>query len=93
MSRQKLKSQFLGARSVSDNVIETPYVCPPFSLNNPKLRQRICAENGEMKGLFQHSARFSRLPNIDCAFFEFFGVTPALTAARMPDEPNWLATR
>jgi hypothetical protein len=92
MSRQKLKSQFLGARSVSDNVIETPYVCPPFSLNNPKLRHRICAENGEMKGLFQHSARFSQMPNIDCAFLSFWCHASA-DSRQNAGRANWLATR
>jgi hypothetical protein len=42
-----------------------------FCLNNPKLRQKICAENDEMRGLVQHSAPFSRMPNIDFAFLEW----------------------
>jgi hypothetical protein len=47
------------------------YVGPSFSLNNPNLKHRICAENDEMRGLLQHSARFSRMPNSDFAFLEW----------------------
>ena len=47
----QLKSQFLGARSISNNVIGTSFVGSFVCLSYPKLGHMICAENSEMRGL------------------------------------------